>query len=305
MSLEELEERNRLLWSYFTLDQIYGNGVAINPLLRERDCCFNNPGSGEGLALDVLRLSASIKPSEGSVLTDGSLETSDVEYEGHMEKMIDLEIAAYALEAVSIWGKIVHYTVNPTRHTETPPWSTTSQYSSIKSSLLQYEATFSLSSHSFCNRNFSDWSLTELENNRSYWCPWYFIQFTYHAGWSLLDHPYISSKRSKQFAGKIPFTFVCQSSEAALVHSNWIAQFISMVKGARFTINDPFIGYCSAIAATVHLYFYHVDDCEVADSASKNFDSAMEFLNYLGNYWPHLRVIVSLRYKHSLIFWLI
>jgi hypothetical protein len=99
----------------------------------------------------------------------------------------------------------------------------------------------------------------------------------------------------KTLCRKTPFTFVCHSSEAALLHSNRIAQLISMAKGARFTINDTFLGFCSAIAATVHLYFCHLDDREVAQSASKNFDTVVEFLDYLGNYWPQLRVIVSLQ----------
>jgi hypothetical protein len=106
----------------------------------------------------------------------------DLHQESHMDKRFDLEIPAYALEAVSLWDRIVRYIISPTHHTKTPPWSTTSQYASIKASMLQYEATFSLSSHSFCKRNFSNWSLTELEDNCSYWRPWYFIQFTYHAG---------------------------------------------------------------------------------------------------------------------------
>lgn len=147
--------------------------------------------------------------------------------------------------------------------------------------------------HRFRPAKFSKRSLSELNENRDYWGPWFFMQTVYHTNLCLLNHPLLLSLRLRNFKSMIPEIFLQHTSDMISSHASWILHLIEMVDRKGFKVTDPFLGYCVAIVATIYLQESFVDDPETREQKKENFYKCLDFVKGLGEQWPHVSRIVS------------
>src|SRR5687767_2126702 len=176
-----------------------------------------------------------------------------------------------------------------------PPWSIDSGYAVIGAHLMDLETKLP-TRHRFDLARFPDQDKKDLHSNRGYWGPWLYIQFTYHTIHSMLNHPFLYSSRPQQSAQlAVPNTFWKTSSELAFIHSTWIVRLIDMVKSKEYRVSDPFLGHCTAIAATIHIYFCRAADRSTRGAAQERLSGCLTFLEELAQLWPSCRWLVGTR----------
>jgi len=201
-------------------------------------------------------------------------------------------IWAYMVQLSTLWKEVRTYMAQCAQTQSEPPWSVNSGYAVIGAHLMDLETklpTF----HRYDSVRFPDRSREELQHNRTYWSPWLYLQFTYHAVHSMLNHPFLYSSKPRQSSQPaVPNTFWKTSSELALIHTTWIVRLVDMVSDKAYQVSDPFIGHCVAIAATIQIYFCGVPARRDRDAAQVKLETCLRFLGELGQLWPVCRTMV-------------
>lgn len=202
-------------------------------------------------------------------------------------------IWTYVVQQSSLWREVRGYIAQCADGHSKSPWSPESGYAVIGAHLMDLETRFP-THHRYDAVKFLDRATAELQQNRDYWSPWLRIQFVYHAIHSMLNHPFLYSSRPHQSVQmSVPNTFWKMSSEQALLHSTWTVRLIDMVWEKDYRVSDPFLGYCAAIAATIHIYYCRASDIRVRTSAQSKLGKCMRFVDELGTVWPICQLIVS------------
>jgi len=203
-------------------------------------------------------------------------------------------IWVYMVQLSTLWSEVQHYVSHCASGDTTPPWSVDSGYCVIGAHLMDIETKFP-TSHRYDSVRFQEQSRAELNRDRGYWSPWLYLQFTYHAVHSVLNHPFLYSWRPQQSAQlSVPNTFWKTSSELALIHTTWTVRLIDMVAEKEYQLSDPFLGHAVAIAATIHLYYCCAADPAVRESAQRKLDTCIRLLGDLASKWPRIQSLVSL-----------
>ncbi|ETS75928.1 hypothetical protein PFICI_12872 [Pestalotiopsis fici W106-1] len=200
-------------------------------------------------------------------------------------------IWAYMIQLSTLWGEVRTY-VNQwaqQNNCAPAPWSIESGYAIISAHLMDLETKLP-AHHRFDSARFPDQENRQLQNDREYWSPWLYLQFTYHTIHGMLNHPFLYSSWSRHSARlAVPNTFWKTSSEHAFVHSTWVARLIDMVTNKEYRVSDPFIGHCTAIAATIHIYFCRAADRTTREAALGRLTRCIAFLAELALRWPSCR----------------
>jgi hypothetical protein len=268
----EVEEQRRVFWSIHHLNQQYAPHDRQLNMLRD----IHNP---KYMAVNVdspreMGLKPPQTPQENGMST------------------LRAGIWAYMVQLSTLWSEVQHYASHCASGDLTPPWSVDSGYSIIGAHLMNMETEFP-TSHRYDSVRFHEQSPEALQEDRGYWTPWLYLQFTYHAVHSVLNHPFLYSWRPQQSAQlSVPNTFWRTSSELALIHSTWTARLIDMIEEKDYTISDPFLAHAVAIAATIHIYYCPAAEPSVRESAQRKLETCTRFLSDLATRWPICQVIV-------------
>ncbi|KAL1964457.1 hypothetical protein VTN77DRAFT_6883 [Rasamsonia byssochlamydoides] len=268
------EARRRVFWSIHLLNQIYGQrGMMLNML---ED--IHNPkyvGACRDLQQEM-GMTPPLTPQEES------FDNVRTQNDG---------IWTYMVQLATLWREVRNYVSYCADGSTKPPWSPDSGYTVIGAHLMNLETKFP-TFHRYDAVRFWDRSSEELQRNRDYWSPWLYLQFTYHAVHSMLNHPFLYSSRPQQSAQlAVPNTFWKTSSELALIHTTWTVRLIDMVSEKDYRVTDPFLGHCAAIAATIHLYYCRAADSRVRETAQNKLAKCMKFLGELAAVWPVCQLI--------------
>ncbi|KAF3398370.1 putative dioxygenase subunit alpha YeaW [Penicillium rolfsii] len=270
-STPTLEARRRLFWSINFLSQQFGpRSLSLN-ILRD----IQNP-KYTAVNIDTPREMGVIPPQVPQ-------ETGSLSSRGG--------IWVYMVQLGSLWREVQNYVSHCASGYFTPPWSVESSYSIIGAHLMNLETNFPMS-HRYDSARFQEQSVEELHGDRSYWSPWLYLQFTYHAVHSVINHPFLYSWRPQQSAQlAVPNTFWKTSSELALIHTTWTVRLIDMVTEKDYQLSDPSIGHLVAIATTIHLYYCRAADPALRESAQRKVETCTNFLSDLAAKWPTCDVI--------------
>ncbi|KAF7716072.1 Fungal Zn(2)-Cys(6) binuclear cluster domain-containing protein [Penicillium ucsense] len=270
-STPNLEARRKLFWSVSFLNQQFGPRCLSLDILqdvqRPRYMTLNNDNSSEmGVAPPQIPLES------GSLSPRGS-------------------IWIYMVQLGSLWREVQHYISHCASGHFTPPWSVRSGYTMIGAHLMDLETNFP-TTHRWDSVKFYERSANELQRDRGYWSPWLYLQFTYHAVHSVINHPFLYSWRPQQSAQlSVPNTFWKTSSELALIHTTWTVRLIDLLVEKDYQLSDPSIGHLVAIALTIQLYYCRAADPTVSASAQQKVEKCVDFLGHLAEKWPMSRAI--------------
>lgn len=279
------ESQRRVFWSLHLLQQMYGHQASATDILED----ISKP-QYVAIHPDLQKKLNELPPPmprEEMMTQSGGLSRSR---EGS-------GIWAYMIQLSTLWGEVRTYVKQWAQQTNCapPPWSIKSGYAIIGAHLMDMETKLP-ARHRFDLARFPDQENRQLQNNRDYWGPWLYLQFTYHTIHNMLNHPFLYSswpRRSAELA--VPNTFWKTSSELSYIHSTWVARLIDMVTSKAYRVSDPYIGHCTAIAATVHIYFCRAADKNTREAAQGRLARCVEYLAELASLWPSCRWMVSFR----------
>ncbi|OCT49061.1 hypothetical protein CLCR_04690 [Cladophialophora carrionii] len=266
------EARRRLFWSLHLLERMYGQSVSELTILQD----IENPQYV--LLQPELRKRSNVLPPR---MPQETVRGEEPERTG---------IWAYMVQLGTLWRQVRTYVMQCAHTNSEPPWSVESGYAVICAHLMDIETKIP-TYHRWDSARFRDRNNEELQN-RGYWSPWLYLQFTYHAIHSILNHPFLYSARPQQSAQlAVPNTFWKTSSELAFIHATWVVRLIDMVREKGYRISDPFIGQCTAVAATIHIYFCRAADRQIREAAQAKLETCTLFLGELAELWPSCRLL--------------
>ncbi|KAF8847409.1 hypothetical protein BDZ45DRAFT_329912 [Acephala macrosclerotiorum] len=258
----EKEERRRCFWSLFLLKRLHGADFMILDFSAEDNFPWYPETTGNSL---------------------NSIQRSNPESSEYPDK----GIVAYAIQLSEVWFKITKYARRRGKPNAQPPWSSTSDYTTIIANQMDFETRMPYT-HRFEPAKFSQKTVEQLEENRDYWGPWLFVQFLYHTNLCLLNHPLLLSLRLRGFKCVIPEIFLQHTADLVSSHTSWIINFIDMLEAKPFKVTDPFLGHCVAIVSTIYLQESFVDDAGTREEKQACFEKCLRFIRGFGPQWPHL-----------------
>lgn len=278
------ESQRRVFWSLHLLQQMYGHQGSATDILES----ISRPqyvATHSDLQKKLNELPPPM-PREERTQSGGSSPSQE-----------NNGIWAYMIQLSTLWGEVRTYVKQWAQQTSyaPPPWSIESGYAIIGAHLMDLETKLP-ARHRFDLARFPDQENQQLHNNREYWGPWLYLQFTYHTIHNLLNHPFLYSSWPRQPAQlAVPNTFWKTSSELAFIHSTWVARLIDMVTNKEYRVSDPYIGHCTAIAATIHIYFCRAANKATREAAQRRLTRCVEYLAGLALLWPSCRWMVGFR----------
>ncbi|KAF2157799.1 hypothetical protein K461DRAFT_290076 [Myriangium duriaei CBS 260.36] len=200
----------------------------------------------------------------------------------------DLGVRQYCLQLFTIWSRTVAYLDTFRAPADPKPWQPGSEYHTIMQELYSFEISLA-QEHRVGNLRLEDRTTGELEEHRSYWAPWFTMQFLFHAIQALVNHPLIHITKVGGDLGFRPPSFSQQTADQARLHAGWVTRLVRACQEKHFHIHDPFTGHLVAAVSTVQLFWMDDRSDQIAHEASDCHRTCETFLGTMAERWPHLR----------------
>lgn len=271
---------SRCCWSIFILDRIHGSSFRILPaisdetILPETPPCAARPETSVAIANAAHDLGDPATPEEKD---DG--------------------INSYALQLLSIWGRLMSYLKTIRQGSLEDAWIANSSYQQIKAEMSRLETVFP-EAHRFKNARFHDRTTEELTRNRDYWAPWVFAQCIYHTIHCTLNHPFLHVATIHGRQRLRSPSFLQHTVDQAILHSASVVYLVDLCEKNGFQIFDPFVGHLVAIIATAQFFLQFSKDSPLAARAFRDFEKLRQFVGHMADDHGHL--VHTVRSSHVL-----
>ncbi len=80
-----------------------------------------------------------------------------------------------------------------------------------------------------------------------------------------------------------------------MIHSSWVIRHVIEMEEAGVTLQDPFVGYLAAIAASIQLEHTINKNVKMANVAWRKYERARDYVERLSKKWPNMRNTVRFR----------
>ncbi|KAL5381303.1 hypothetical protein DPSP01_007294 [Paraphaeosphaeria sporulosa] len=271
------EERRRVFWSFYLCDKLISCG-------RERPAVILD---------DQCRLQLPIDENE---FRNGNYQQTPT-----LEHLIDENafsvistLSPFAVAAVmaSLLGRCAQYALGEqeeqTSSGKTFPWNPRSKYSSIHSSLLQIESELGLS-ESLVEKITNHFTSSDGTIDQHRAAPLVLSHALFYLCQCLLYHPFLLRQRLVRLGQRSPQSFLAQIFHSCRAAATSLSKLMDEVKSlcceTLSTSHDPFYGYCTMVAGTIHSMFLQSSDPLIVNDATVSFESSLQNLLELSCYW--------------------
>lgn len=273
-----LEERRRCYWSTLLLKNLFSN-------IHGKITIMANEFSP--------RYPKSTEPPAGSSsnITEPSLPQSDGAFD--ISTSVDNGIMAYVIEMSEIWAKTIRYAHRRGKRQQPPSWSPESEYQQILAQLMAHETRVPYK-YRYKPARFENYDGNAIQQNRTFWAPWYLHQMMYHSLLCLLNHPLVLSLHLRNLKmTMVPEVFLQHTDDLIQTHTTWVIHLIDDANAKGFVPSDPYPSYCVAVVATIFLQQSYADDEAVRSTKQENFNKCLAFVRASGAYWQRVAQLVS------------
>lgn len=183
---------------------------------------------------------------------------------------------------------MTHRCILTASNNRTLPWNPRSKYSSIHSALLQLESELGLN-ESLSRKITQRFTSTDgtLDHHRA--APLVLAHAIFFLCQCLLYHPYLIKQRLARLGQRTPQSFLTQTLNSCRSAASSLSRLMDDVKSLGVeTLTpyyDPFYGYCTMVAGTIHTMFMNSGDPLVVETSTNAFDSSLQNLKELSYYW--------------------
>lgn len=271
------EERRRVFWSFYIADKLISCGRERPPAILDVNCKLQLP-------CDELAFRA------GQYHRTPTLE--EVNSEAPSRALHSLSPFALTTVVASILGRCAQYTLGEQENHglggQCSPWSPKSKFSTIHSTLLQLESDFGLG-ESLTAKIRRDFTGVDGSIDQHRGAPLVFSHALFHLCQCLLYHPFLLKQRLMDVKARAPLSFISQAFDGCKVAATSLSRLMDEVKmldcEALSTYYDPFYGYCTMVAGTIHALFSHSSDPHVVETSRMSLETSMRNLEELSLYW--------------------
>lgn len=164
----------------------------------------------------------------------------------------------------------------------TLPWSSTSQYAALESTLLQLELNYGIGEP--VESTLKGTCMTDGSVDQQIAGPLVYARALFYLSGCLLHHPFLLQQRIERFTSKVPPTFLpkawnlCRTSAKAM-------NMLQEVRNYGCVTLSSFYSYCTMVTGSVHSLFAHDLDENVRMESIEQYDFSLRFLRELSFYW--------------------
>ncbi|TVY91264.1 hypothetical protein LAWI1_G004693 [Lachnellula willkommii] len=263
------EEIVRCTWTLFMLDRTFSITRLVSPALPYQHFQLRKPISERRLSRGATGQKAATNVPAAS----------------------DQDLGALIVEVYSIWDDVLKYVFQTSSDNTMPPWQPGSELATIEYRFADYEPQFS--THRYREVDFPRKAINE-PRLRPYFASWLCFQLTYMSIQCVVHHPFIMFIKLQHVIRKVPPSFLQKSYKSSLIHSRWIIRFLDEMDEAGMMLYDPFIGFLTAIAATIQLEHTLSKHSDIATAAKLSFRNAIRFLKKLAKYWNSIQELLGI-----------
>ena len=280
------EERRRVFWSFYIADKLISCGQERPPAISDGNCRLHLPCDENAFR------SGAPQPTPTLEEVTGERPSAD---------MSALSPFAMTTVMASVLGRCAQYTLGQQEElvggAQCSPWSPKSMFSLLHSTLLQLETDLRLG-ESLTGKIRRECARDDGTIDQHRGAPLVFSHALFHLCQCLLYHPFLLKKRLADVNAKAPASFIAQAFEGCKAAATSLSRLMDEVKMLECetlsTCYDPFYGYCTMVAGTIHSLFSHSSDPEVVDSSHKSLETSMANLEELSLYWKSSSYMVCL-----------
>ena len=279
------EERRRVFWSFYLCDKLISCGRERPHVISDHQCKLQLPADENEWRAGHYRQTPTLdKLTDDN--TDAVLHT----------------LSPFAITTVmaSLLGRCAQYALGEqeeqTPGGKTPPWNPRSKYSSIHSALLHTESELGLNdSLSGKIAQFYTTSDGSVDQHRA--APLVLAHALFFLCQCLLYHPFLIKQRLARVGQRTPQSFLTQTLNSCRSAASSLSRLMDDVKSlcceTLTPFYDPFYGYCTMVAGTIHSMFMNSSDTFVVETAKASFDSSLQNLRELSYYWKSCGMMKS------------
>lgn len=271
------EERRRVFWSFFLCDKMISCGRERPPVINDHQCKLQLPADENEWRAGHYGVTPTLDK-----LTDDNAESA----------LHNLSPFAIATVMASLLGRCAQYALGE-QEEQTPggktlPWNPRSKYSSIHSALLQLESELALN-ESLSQKITQMFTSADGTLDHHSAAPLMLAHALFFLCQCLLYHPFLIKQRLVRLGQKTPQSFLTQTFNSCRSAANSLSRLMDDVKSlcceTLTPFYDPFYGYCTMVAGTIHSMFMNSNDQLVVETANRSFESSLQNLRELSYYW--------------------
>ena len=271
------EERRRVFWSFFLCDKMISCGRERPPVINDNQCKLQLPADESMWRAGHYHQTPTLdKLADDN--TDSVLNT--------------LSPFAITIVVASLLGRCAQYALGEheevTPGGKTLPWNPRSKYSSIHSQLLQLESEVGLN-EPLGPKIAHMCTLPDGSVDQHSAAPLVLAHTLFFLCQCLLYHPFLIKQRLARIGQKTPQSFLAQTFHSCRAAATALSRLMDDVKSLNCEsltpFYDPFYGYCTMVAGTIHSMFMSSSDPVAVDTATSSFKSSLQNLAELSYYW--------------------
>lgn len=276
ISNEEREERRRVFWSIYLLDQLVTCGRARPPAILDTSCILQLP-------IDELAW----KNCE-------HYSTPTLEAFARRAIPTGSEIGPFALTILMahVLSKVSQYVLQQSHlRGRCRPWDVNSEQASIEADLLCLEG---LQMHTWTTKQLlqryqsADGQIDQHSAGAAV-----FSRTLFHLSYCLLYHPFLFRFRMQGLESIMPASFLARTFDAGWNHAKLMIEHISEARQAGVIAHTSFYCYCAAVACSTLGLHLHSDSGWRQTPSTHLLEQALSFVEDLSKYWKNAAALVS------------
>lgn len=272
------EERKRTFWSIYLQDKLISLSRERFSILRDEECRIQLPCSEVAFRKGRHEEAPTLQQFTGDCLDQESADTC-------------CPLALIAVMA-SILDRVSYYVLQENRDSQLGlPWSSTSPYASISSTLLQLEICFGMNEDpkkTLRERCYIDESIDQHLAG-----PFIYSKALFHLSHCLLHHPFLIQQRLQKLRQRAPPIFINTAWKSCRAHAKRLIE-LKDTKHHNVLVLTSLYGYCTMVAGTIHVLSMNDDNQSIREQGQEYYNSALDFLNDLSCYWKHAALMACL-----------
>lgn len=275
LSFIDREIRRRTMWACFLMDRFNSSGQD-RPLFIQEDHLkrLSLPVNEKNFQLDMPASTENLFGQSFNAMT--SMENGQADHGDQEDPKHNMGVAAYMIKAVALWGRIIiHLNQGGKDQDSKPMWENDSNHMKLVKQAEEMESSLPDSLvYSKDNLHLHD---TEAMANQ-----FIFLHIAIQQNILFLNRFATSSPDVKSLQD-IPTTFVTTAGAKAFGAANRISDILR--DSDPYLITAPFVGYCTFLASTVHIFGVFSGNKVIESNSTKNLGTNIKFLTKMKRYW--------------------
>ena len=284
LSYADQEERRRVFWSVYLLDRLVSCGRGRPPAIVDASCHAQLPCDES-----IWREGLWKKTQSLDEITNRTLSVAQRQCP-----------SAQVIAIAHVLGRCAQYVLQDSNiRCHFPPWDPGSDFASIESDLLHFEAYLEIQRPvgEMLAPHISAEGVVDSQSTG----PIIFSRALFHLCYCLLNHPFLLRRRINACRNFAPISFINRATDLAWFHAQQMLALVREARNLGCSFHSSSSGYAMAVAGSVIAVRTYDTDLIAAGQARILLEEALLHLEFTGQHWGNVRTMVLLLFIHFVL----